>query len=212
MYRTRIALVALVAASTAACGPKRTAGPAARPDLSGTWVVQRQADRGAAAADAGVDGVFASPATPAADPGEHRPGGRERGMGSGPPGARRSDVSPDAVRQALDAVRRAGERLVVQQTDSIVHISYADRSYFDYRPDGRKVDDIWRGIGRVKVKARWTEAGLEVERRIEDGGARVIELYARPAGSSRLIVTTTIPGPFGPTELRSEYERVATSR
>ncbi|MBX6363670.1 MAG: hypothetical protein IRZ00_07370 [Gemmatimonadetes bacterium] len=212
MYRTRIALVALVAASAAACGPKQTAGPAARPDLSGTWVVQRQADRSDEAADAGVDGLLASPATPGPGAGERRPGGRDGGMGGGPPGGRRSDVSFDAVRQALAAVRRAGERLVVEQTDSIVHISYADRSYFDYRPDGRKVDDIWRGIGRIKVKARWTDAGLQVERRIEDGGARVIELYARPAGSSRLIVTTTIPGPFGPTELRREYERVATSR
>lgn len=207
MYRTRIAFAALVAAFAAACGPKQTAGPVARPDLSGTWVVDRKGDGPPAAASA--DGDQEPAGMMGEERGERRRGG---GMRGGPSAGRRSDVSPEAARQALEAVRRAGERIVIQQTDSIVHISYADRSYFDYRPDGRKVHDIWRGIGRVTAKARWTAAGLEVERQIEDGGAKVVELYSRPAGSARLVVTTTIPGPFRATELRSEYEREVASR
>ncbi|HET9986061.1 MAG TPA: hypothetical protein VFQ38_20845 [Longimicrobiales bacterium] len=208
MYRTRIAFAALVAAFAAACGPKQTAGPVARADLSGTWVVDRKGDRSPAATSAGADGDQEPAGMTPEERGERRRGG----MRGGPSAGRRSDVSPEAVRQALEAVRRAGERIVIQQTDSIVHISYADRSYFDYRPDGRKVHDIWRGIGRVTAKARWTAAGLEVEREIEDGGAKVVELYSRPAGSARLVVTTTIPGPFRATALRSEYEREVASR
>jgi len=98
------------------------------------------------------------------------------------------------VAAALAAVRRGEARITIVQTDTTIHFDYADASYFDMVPNGHKQDDVWRNVGRITSMARWTEAGLLLQRKTEDG-VTVLQTFARPAGSNELTVTTVINGP-----------------
>ena len=110
------------------------------------------------------------------------------------------------MRGAMEAVHRGDARITIAESEGSVHLEYADGSYFDLRTDGRKQDDIWRGVGRIRAGAHWSEAGLVLERRIEETGVTVTQTFARPAGGARLTVTTEVKGSAPrPLTLQKEY-------
>ncbi len=168
--------------------------PALRPALSGAWVLRSDTTPAAR-----LDTTAASrPAYRGGGEGGYggrggRRGGGERGEG-GPGGGRGATYNPEAVAVALAAVHRGEARITIVQTDTTVHFDFADASYFDLVPNGHKQDDVWRNVGRITSMARWTDAGLLLQRKTEDG-VTVAQTFARPAGSNEMTVTTVIKGP-----------------
>ncbi len=190
----------IAAAATAAACAHRAAPPTVKPALAGRWTLAgsgAKADTGAlaSAATGGADIVPERPRT-----GE-RPGYADRDRESG-----MRAFDPGAMRAAVEAVEHGDAHITIAEGDGSVHLEYADGSYFDLPTDGRKQDDIWRGIGRIRAGAYWSETGLVLERKIEDTGVTVKQTFARPAGSPRLTVTTEVKGSAPkPLTLRREY-------
>ncbi len=191
----------VVAAASAACA-HRAAPPELRPALTGRWVL----------AKAGAQTDTTLPTTAVADrraPEGERRGGRggyggERGEG-GSGGYSRSVFDPAILRAAMEAVIRGDSTVSIAQ-DSLLHFAFADGSYFDVRPDGHLQDDIWRGVGRIRSGAYWGEAGLVLERKLEETGVTVTQTFARPAGGGRLTVTTSVKGSGAPRPLTMKRE------
>ncbi len=189
---TTIALALAVAATAGACAHQPPPAPAARPLLTGRWVMPR--DSAGATRDTAV--AAAPDIIQPTSEREGRRGGRgggyggdrdERGSGGGP------HYDPEALGAAMAAVRRGEGRVNIALTDSTVHLDFADGSYFDLPTDGHMRDDIWRNVGRIQASARWTPAGLVFERKTEDG-VTVTQTYARAAGSKQVVVTTVLKG------------------
>ena len=195
-------LLIAAAASVAACA-HRAAPPAVRPALAGRWILATsgsKADTGAIANASAANSEMAR--SPAGRSGDRR--GEYGDREGGGYGARSFD--PAAMRAAVEAVRHGDARITIAENADSVHLEYADGSYFDLRMDGHKHDDIWRGVGRIRAAAYWSEAGLVLERKFEDTGVTVRQTFARPAGSPRLTVTTEVKGSAArPLTLRREY-------
>ncbi len=188
---TVAAAAALALAGAAAGCAHHAPALALRPQLTGSWVLLP--DSGHAAAAAATMPVNLAPVEAPEAP---RRGGRggergERGEGGS---SRASTYDPEAVQEALAAVARGEPRINIAQTDTSVHLDYADASYFDLRTNGHGGDDVWRNVGRIKSSAEWTDAGLLFRRKL-DNGVTVDQTLSRPAGSDRLIVRTVVKGP-----------------
>jgi len=187
-----IALALAVAGVTGAC-TLQVAAPAPRPQLTGRWVPAR-----GDSASTAHDSTTERPVNLLLPGGEREGRGGARGgyggerEGGGSGGGPRYD--PEALGAAMAAAIRGQARVNIAQTDSIVHIDFADGSYFDVPADGRRRDDIWRGIGRIQSSARWTPEGLVFERKTEEG-VTVTQTFSRTAGSDRLVITTMVKGP-----------------
>ena len=186
-----IALALAVAGAAAACA-HNVAAPVPRPQLTGRWVPARS-DTASAAHDSTTERPVNLTL-----PGREREGRggtrggyggeREGGGNNGP----RYDA--EALGAAMAAATRGEDRVNIVQTDSTVHIDFADGSYFDVPTDGRRRDDIWRGIGRIQSSARWTLEGLVFERRTEEG-VTITQTLARATAGNRLVITTVVKGP-----------------
>ncbi len=185
-----MALAFALAAAAGACAGHAPA-PTIRPQLTGRWVPAR----GDTATTPAIVDSTAGRVLPAAT-GE-RGGRRGSRGGEGREGAESSQrFDPEALGAAAAAVNRGLAQVNIAQTDSVVHLDFADGSYFDVPTDGHHRQDIWRNIGRIESSARWTEAGLVFERKIEEENAAVTvkQTYARAPGADRLTVTTEIKG------------------
>ncbi len=189
---TTIALALAVAATAGACAHQPPPAPTARPLLTGRWVAPR--DSAGAVRDTAI--AAAPDVIQPTSEREGRRGGRgggyggdrdERGSGGGP------HYDPEALGAAMAAVSRGNARVNIAQTDSTVHLDFADGSYFDLPTDGRRRDDIWRNVGRIQSSAAWTAAGLVFERKTEEG-VTITQTFARAPGSNRLTVTTVLKG------------------
>ncbi|HEX9107994.1 MAG TPA: hypothetical protein VF832_12215 [Longimicrobiales bacterium] len=206
MTLARTFTVLLLAGVAGAACAHRAAPPSVRPALAGRWLLAGSG----AKADTGALAVSSTPDLPPPMT-TSRPGYADRRESYA---ARAYD--PGAIRAAMEAVRRGDERITIAESDGSVHLEFADGSYFDLPTDGHGQDDIWRGVGRIRSAAWWSDAGLVLERKIEDTSVKVTQTYARPAGSARLTVTTEVKGAAPkPLTLRREYtlaESAAASR
>ncbi len=210
---TAAAGAALALAGLAAACAHHAPPMTLRPALTGSWVLL--ADSGHA-----TPTVAAAPTgyVDRGDEGVSTRGGRggrggergERGEG----GANRARTyDPEAVQAALAALARGEEHVNIVQTDTSVHLDFADGSYFDLATNGHSGDDVWRNVGRIKSMARWTETGLLLRRKIEENGVTVDQTFSRPAGSDRLIVQTVVKGPVPrPINERRVYKSVPAAK
>ncbi len=191
---TAAALATLALAGFAAACAHNAPPPALRPQLTGSWVLV--ADSGHARATVAAGPTNLAPAEIPESPRRGRGGerGGERGERDGG-SSRASTYNPEAVQIAVEALGRGEARVNIVQTDTLVHFDFADGSYFDLNPNGHGGDDVWRNVGRIKSMARWTETGLLLRRKIEETGVTVDQTFSRPAGSTRLVVQTSVSGP-----------------
>lgn len=189
---TTMALAFAMAAAAGACAAHQAPTPTVRPQLTGRWVLAQGDTTGPVA-----DSTTVRPAggvLPAGERGGRHGGGHGDGRDRADSGPR---FDPEALGAAAAAVSRGLARVNIAQTDSAVHLDFADGSYFDVATDGRRQQDIWRNIGRIESSARWTVAGLVFERKIEaDEGPSITvkQTFARAAGADRVTVTTEIKG------------------
>ncbi len=114
-----------------------------------------------------------------------------RVRGAAPPprrmgGGRPSDSS------SLDAVRRAMEGFVINQTDSTVTITYPDRELVLFT-DGRKQKIQISDDREAEYRAWWEAGQLFIERKL-DGGVTATEQYSLQGGTGRLHVLTRLEG------------------
>ncbi len=205
------ALTTMAVAGTAAACAHNVPAPALRPALTGSWVLV--ADSGHARATVASASTNESLPEPPAEAGGMRGGrrGGERGERGDGGYNRARTYDPGAVQEALAALGRGEDRVNIAQTDTSVHLDFADASYFDLTTNGHGGDDVWRNVGRIKSSARWTEAGLVFQRKL-DNGVTVQQTYSRPAGSNRLIVVSVIKGPVPrPVTQRRVYEPAPTA-
>ena len=182
-FAVSLAALALVAAS-----PARGNAQDERPDLSGTWSLQRpdSMPSGRGAAPRGGDG------SPSGGP--ESPGGRR---GAGPPRG-----------PAESAPARPARTLVIAQTDSTVTIAGERLPSHTYFTDGREERQSFAGVERV-VKAYWDWDDLVVERRSvqreneekededdeeedERGARAMVQTYRFDEKGPRLIVITEV--------------------
>ncbi len=204
---TAAAWAALALAGSAAACAHHAPPPALRPQLTGSWVLV--ADSGHATAAAANAPVNLAPADVPETPRGGARGGRggergERGESSG----RASSYDPEAMQMAVAALARGEPTINIAQTDTSVHLDFADASYFDLALNGHSGDDVWRNVGRIKSMAEWTDAGLLFRRKL-DNGVTVDQTLSRPAGSDRLIVQTVVKGPVPrPITQRRVYKAV----
>lgn len=204
----RFIVAALVAATAAGCAANGSGASAPRSDLSGTWVPRAGGAASAQATSAsGEDGVDRMIARDTGRRGRAGSGmGRERGGERGDFGEM---GEMGYANSSFAALRRSEQRFTIQQSDTLVHISYADRSYFDLRPNGKKHADIWRGIGRIEIRADWKDGALEVTRYMEDG-TTIHEAYSRAPGSPDLVITTRVDSQRGKgPEIRRVFQQAA---
>ncbi len=192
MPRLRTIALALAVAGVAGACAHQVAAPGPRPQLTGRWVPARgdsaSATHDSTAAERPVDLPLAR-GERGGRGGERGERGEREGNRSGGP-----QYNPEALTAALAVATRGEDRVNIAVADSTVHLDFADGSYFDVPIDGRRRDDIWRGIGRIQSSARWAPEGLVFERKTEEG-VTVTQTFARAAGSNRLVVTTVVKGP-----------------
>ncbi len=207
---TAAAWATLALAGSAAACAHHVPPAALRPMLTGRWVLV--ADSGHATAAAANAPANLAPAD-IPEPSRARGGrGGERGeRGEGGSG-RSSSYDPEAMQEAVAALARGEPAINIAQTDTAVHLDFADASYFDLPINGHSSDDVWRNVGRIKSMAEWTEGGLLFRRKL-DNGVTVDQTLSRPAGSDRLIVQTVIKGPVPrPITQRRVYRAAAAAK
>lgn len=101
------------------------------------------------------------------------------------------------------------ERFTIEQTGTAVTFRFAPKRAVTLRTDGSPTKTrFWPGVAEVDLRARWTEAGLRVERKLPMGGS-LVETYSRDPGAQRLVVTTEFSGRRAPSvQIRRVYDAV----
>lgn len=197
-----IAGLTAVAAALTGCGligGARYVAP--RPDLTGTWVLNRaESSDSAVLAGALTDTIgwrrIAGDAAPA-------DGGHDADRYAAYV-RRRSD----AERATIDVLRATPARFTVTQADSLFGIEVEGAPPVLVPIGGGAVAIIWIDGRSADVRARWHDGRLEVERRLEDG-VRIMEYYTRSPGGSRMVVFAEVDTGFGVSfALRRVYRAV----
>jgi len=130
------------------------------------------------------------------------PGGGGRGGGMGGPGAR---MDPRAMREAMDGILAAPEKLAITARTSDVEIVEGDGAIHRMRPDGRKMKH--EGSAVTETQSRWDGAALVLDSSLGPM-MKVTERYSLDAASGELLVDVTVKGPRGePTTARRVYVR-----
>ena len=145
-----------------------------------------------------------------------RAGGREPGSGGAGrggrggagPGRRPGGGDPQQMREMMQSVMRAAERMVLVQDDSSVTLTYSGGPSTVLITNGKKWKHELANLGEVEFKAEWKNEELRVERRFERG-AKVRERYRRSEETDQLFVITQFEPGFGnrSLEFRRVYDR-----
>jgi len=194
LARTFAILTTLAGAAAAlaagACAPARQYGPAGyRADLSGSWLLDPSLSNDSSAFAL----AFADSADPRLRSGRGRRFGRNPSTGlAGVDTVYRMDPARTA-RRALAAVREPPARLTIAATDSLVTFRFGAGQDVALGTGWTQVAGSW-GDDRVwRLRARWREGRLEVERdQPQQDGVQLHEYYSRSPGGDRLVVWTTI--------------------
>lgn len=189
--------------------PRASLAQSARPDLAGSWVLnrelsddleafEREADHGVpkALGSGGRVTVGVRPRQPVWGGGEF---GRPRGF------------DPEVQREAVAILSHPAERLSVILNADTVSLALADRAPYALIVDGKKARRAWRDGLQTEIRASWKDGQLRVERK-QENQLKITESYTLDPESQRLVVITTaeeaIPRKL---EVRYVYERVGGS-
>lgn len=153
-------------------------------DLSGTWILNTEEsdDPGQLTDQVGSPGMSAR--------GRMMPraggmGGRRGGRGGV------GGVDPEKMRQTIDMVREAIQRIDLQQGDSTVTLTYDQRLPLVLHTDGRELEQELPSGTKMKVRAGWEGRYFVVERKIDAGGT-ITEQYFKSSVTDRLHVITRV--------------------
>lgn len=185
-----IAGLVAIAAGLTGCGMMGGAPYAApRPDLSGTWVLNR-----AESSDSAVlDGVLTDTIAWRRITEDVTSAGGARDAESYAAYIRRRSA---AERATIEALRATPARFTVTQADSLLGIEADGAPAVLVPVGGGAVATVWIDGRSADVRARWNAGRLEVERRLEDG-VRIMEYYSRSPAGSRMVVFAEVDAGFG---------------
>ncbi|HEY8485697.1 MAG TPA: hypothetical protein VIL13_13870 [Longimicrobiales bacterium] len=183
-------------APTAGCILMRGSEPPAGVVLTGSWVLDRDRSRDPELLLApGRDGSLQPQGETDGDRG---PADSRGGRAESPARPATEEAAPRSEKrqrslEALRALLRASERLVLAQDGAQVTLTYADGPTVTLPTNGKAIKHEWAGIGVVEFKAEWSGQELRIERKTETG-LKIKEFIGRGLGGTRLIVDLTIEG------------------
>jgi hypothetical protein len=184
----RLVLPVLAAVSLAAtgCAPGTQADRAAyRPDLAGTWVLDPASGNDSSA----LALALADSADPRLRPGRfRRPGGSDWPRDS----VYRPLDPVRAARLALAAVREPPPRITIGVADTMVTFRFEGGQDVALSTRWQPHQGGWGDDRNWRLRARWREGRLEVERAGAEGSARLREFYSRSPSGDRLVVWTVV--------------------
>jgi hypothetical protein len=199
-----IALTLIVSTLPACSGPSEI--PTEPPDLTGQWALNEAESDDPVAAIGAVARRGSS--TQSAKSGGRGAGGGRGGVSGGRGGVSGGRTGGgEETRKTLQELLKAAEAFTITQTDSTVAFESEGGSPLVLHPDGRKADQMVRGIGKVELKARWKDDRLIVERKLESG-LKLEQSYERSQDGKRLLLKVELSGGSLPDfiELRRIYE------
>lgn len=212
----RIVSLAIMAVVVMTVNPDiLTAQSASRPDLTGTWILNRDLSDKGKPSGAPVDSEGeGGRRRPPGGGGMGPPGGGMggRGGGVGGRGGDRSEMpnreEMERMRAAMDAALHAPIRLIIVSSETGLIVTDEDGVSTRIPLDGKKETGAANGVP-FETTAKWEQDGrLRVERKFK-GGLRVIEHYARSSDPALLRITSKIEGgraPGGGTTVTRVYE------
>lgn len=208
LKRARMLLLTAVNAAGAGCAAGTAdSHPAYRADLDGEWVLDAAAGNDSSA----LALAFAD----SADPRLRASRGRRRPAGI--------DLSRDtlgrvgdpvlAARRALAAVREPPARLTIVATDTLVTFGFGGTQDVALRTAWQAAESGWADARSWRVRARWRQGRLEVERQpVPENGVRLREYYSRSPGGDRLVVWTVVELPADELTVRRIYRLSSSGR
>ena len=209
--RTCAVLAGLVIACLAI--DRAAAAPQNNPDVTGTWVLNRDlSDKPGQGGDRG-----------GGDDGSRGPGGRGMGMpgggggmsgmggrggGFGGGGGMPDPEEMERMRAAMEAAVRTPERLIIVKADRGLIVTDDEGVSMRLALDGSKETGALNGVA-FESMTKWEAGKLRVERKFK-GGLKLVETYSVSADPRLLTVSARIEGGRGGT--RRETNRVYEPR
>jgi hypothetical protein len=167
-------------AAVAAVAHGRAAAQAA--DLAGVWILDAAAS----------DTLELEPSdTAQARSSRFRPGAG--GWAGGYPPRSRSIRDPERMRDAVDAVAHPAAALYIAQDDSTVTISFDGAQPITLHADGRRVERDWLTQYGVRIRTRWHDRALRIERELPSQ-VEIRETWTRDGAT--LTIETVVEGPI----------------
>jgi hypothetical protein len=185
-----LAVLVLAGGRVAAAGQNNAA-----PDLTGTWVLSHElSDKPGQGGEGGDDRGGGRRG------GGGRPGGMGGGMGGrgggyGGGGGMPSPEEMERMSAAMDAARRAPERLIIVKADPGLVVTDEDGVSMRLALDGRKETGAVNGVP-FESTTKWDGGKLRVERKFKSG-LKLIQLYDVSVEPRLLTITSKIEGGRG---------------
>lgn len=169
-------------------------------DLRGSWALDTAASGGPGLRRS--PGQGSQPGEPGARGrgrgGYGRPGGFGGGMrgGRGGRGGMGGQFDPKQMAQMREAMRElmpSANQVRVVEADTMVRLEWGNGRRMTLLANGEKREERWGDL-KVALKAKWTDGGLELERKA--AGVTVVEHWVRNPGTKRLTVDVSVSGAF----------------
>jgi hypothetical protein len=154
-------------------GPEGTRLTAA---YSGDWVLLRTESDNLAAKLRGSSGGRGGSPTGGMLPGGRRGGGMGGGMGGGGvrPGSFPGGGDPEEMRQAMQTMQALsqvpGEMNLLMSPDTVTITEQEPQSFALSLGLNREEQELQQGQGTFFARAKWTEEGLEIDKKVDGGG------------------------------------------
>ncbi|HRX52789.1 MAG TPA: hypothetical protein P5571_15580 [Candidatus Krumholzibacteria bacterium] len=201
----RIVLITLLILGTAAAVARAEAEPSPSPDLTGAWVLDKDAsDNPTAMMPSRNDGKGGRRSGPPPGGGRGGPGGGGggRAMAGGDDGSRRG--------RPMEDPGKARERLTIYLDGDEFNVTDGNDLSTVFAVGGR-ASQVWTPRGACTANALWEGTVLRIELSAPEGGRGGAERLTYALEDDRLVVTRTVtpPGADEAVTLRSVYTRTA---
>ena len=188
----------LLAVTIGCLTPNRAAaGPQNNPDLTGTWVLNRdlsdkpgQGGGGGGGRREPGGGGMGRPGAGMGGMGGGMGGGRGGGMGSG--GGMPDREEMERMRATMEAVVRAPERLIIVKADPGLIVTDEEGVSIRLALDGTKDTGAVNGVP-FESTTKWEAGKLRVERKFKSG-LKLVETYSVSVDPRLLTVSAKIEG------------------
>jgi len=208
----RIALATLLILATAAAVARAEAEPSPPPDLTGAWVLDKDAsDDPTAMMPSRNDGKGGRRGGPPPGGGRGGPGGG----GGTPPGGfgggrQEGDDGGGRRGGAMQDPGKARERLTIYLDGDEFNVTDGNDLSTVFAVGGRS-SQVWTPRGACSANALWEGTVLRIELSAPEGGRGGAERLTYALEDDRLVVTRTVtpPGADEAVTLRSVYTRTA---